>query len=82
VPLLFTLTEIQFSRQLLGKPRKMFQENPFICCMGKDRLDYEQEETDSAELIAGLRNFANSSLVPYWSSVTEGTDNKQDKYQS
>ena len=53
-------------------------------------MDYEQEETDSAELTVGVRNFANAHnngvggnfLVPCWCSVTEGTDNKQDKYQS
>jgi hypothetical protein len=45
-------------------------------------MHYEQEETGSAELIVGLRNFAKASLVPYWSSVTAGKDNKQDKYQS
>jgi hypothetical protein len=29
-PFLYTLTELQFSQKLLGKPRINFQENPFI----------------------------------------------------
>jgi hypothetical protein len=58
--------------------------------MGKDTRTKEKEGADSTELIVGFRNFVNApksgvggnSLVPYWSSVNEETDNKQDKYQS
>ena len=61
-----------------------------LCCMGKETRTKEPEETDSTELTVCFRNFANAhkngvggnSLVFCWSSVPEGTDNKQDKYQS
>jgi hypothetical protein len=86
---LYTLTEHQFSRKLLGKTHKNSQENPFIVSHFV-AWTKEQEETDGTELIVCFRNFANApkngvrgnSLVPCWSSVPEGADNKQDKYQS